>query len=307
MDSYGAPRGIPSLARPPLQGRLLRWRREQFIAAGYDEPSAHRMAVDRTADTHTVVVVGDEFFTRMGARSRGRPGLQVSEASEPTGLMIRREQFPPERADDVRPVGDDWIRRLSVPGRAYENAVAQLHELLLRAARHQVSRMPEAAALGASRRAEIIHSAADEATVSVLSRLSTFEGRSAFTTWAYKFGILHAGSEVRRAAWRDREIHLGDISEPHQTAASSPEGYVEGRDLAQAVRDGLRVALTAHQRRVAIAVLVDEVPIDVLAERLGTSRGALYKTLHDARRRLRDYLSARDFLLPVATRREVTR
>jgi RNA polymerase sigma-70 factor (ECF subfamily) len=32
------------------------------------------------------------------------------------------------------------------------------------------------------------------------------------------------------------------------------------------------------------------VPIDVLAERLNTSRGALYKTLHDARRKLRKHL-----------------
>ena len=221
--------------------------------------------------------------------------------------MVRRRTPYSPLAGDVLPAEDDWIGRLSVPGRAHEQAVAQLHGLLLRAARHQVSRMPEAAALGASRRDEIIHSAADEATVSVLSRLGTFEGRSAFTTWAYKFGILHAGTQVRRAAWRDREVNLGDISEPHQTMAPSPEVYAEGRDLAQAVRDGLREALTPHQRRVAIAVLIDEVPIDVLAERLRVSRGALYKTLHDARQRLRAYLSARDFLLPVATRKEVTR
>jgi RNA polymerase sigma-70 factor, ECF subfamily len=307
MDSSGAPRDIPSFALPQLHGRLLRWRREQFIAAGYDELSAQRMAVDRTAVVHTVVVPNDDVVIKMGASSRGRAGRQVSEVNEPTGLMVRRrEQYPP-RADDVLPAADDWVSRLSMPGRAYEDAVAQLHKLMLRAARHQISRMPEAAALGASRCAEIIHSAADEATVSVLSRLSTFEGRSAFTTWAYKFGILHAGTQVRRAAWRDREINLDDISEPHQTVAPSPEVYAEGRDLARAVRNGLREALTPHQRRVAVAVLVDEVPIDVLAERLRISRGALYKTLHDARQRLRAYLSAHDFLLPVATRKEVTR
>jgi hypothetical protein len=186
MDSSGA-RDFPLPAPPHLQGRLLRWRRERFIAAGYDELSAHRMAVDLTAHVHTVV--DDDIFIGMGARS------QVSEVSEPAELMDRRrEQYPPRAGDDVLPAADDWVGRLSVPGRAYEDAVAQLHGLMLRAARHQVSRMPEAAALGVSRRTEIIHSAADEATVSVLSRLSTFEGRSAFTTWAYKFGILHAGT-----------------------------------------------------------------------------------------------------------------
>ncbi len=262
------------------------------------------MAVDRTADVHTLVVVGDDYFTKLGAKARWKAGRQVSGVSEPAGLMVHEQ--PLRRAEPVVPPADDWISRLSATGRDYEIAVAQLHELLLRAARHQVSRMPAAAALGASRRAEIIHSAADEATVAVLSRLSTFEGRSAFTTWAYKFGILHAGTEVRRSAWRDREIHLDDISEPH-SVAPSPEVYAEGRDLARAVREGLREALTPHQRRVALAVLVDEVPIDVLAERLGTSRGALYKTLHDARQRLRAHLSAHDFLLPGATGREVTK
>ncbi|MEO8906824.1 MAG: RNA polymerase sigma factor [Microbacteriaceae bacterium] len=267
MDSSGADRCIASLARPQLPGRLLRLRREQLIAAGYDELSAHRMATERMAYVRTMVAIDDE----------------------------------------VPPADSDWIGRLSAPGRAYEAAVAQLHELMLRAARHQVSRMHEAAMLGAARREEIIHSAADEATMAVLSRLGTFEGRSAFTTWAYKFGILHAGTQVRRAAWRDREINLDDVPEPHQSVAPSPELYAEGRDLAQAVRDGLREALTPHQRRVALAILVDEVPIDVLAERLSISRGALYKTLHDARQRLRAYLSAHDFLLPVATRKEVTK
>ena len=41
--------------------------------------------------------------------------------------------------------------------------------------------------------------------------------------------------------------------------------------------------LTPHQRRVVLALLVQE----VLADRLGSARNALYKTLHDARRRLR--------------------
>ena len=49
--------------------------------------------------------------------------------------------------------------------------------------------------------------------------------------------------------------------------------------------------LTPHQRRVVLALLVDGVPIDVLADRLGSTRNALYKTLHDARRRLRTALT----------------
>lgn len=215
---------------------------------------------------------------------------------------------PPAPRSSAARHGDegDWVARLSLPGQAREPAVSALHQLMLRAARHQVSRMPEAARLGAARRDEIVNTAADEATVSVLGRLDTFEGRSRFTTWAYKFAILHAGVEVRRAAWRDREIQLHELPEPAEPSASSPEAYAEGHDLARAVSAGLADSLTPHQRRITLALLVDEVPIDVLAERLGTSRGALYKTLHDARKRLRAYLSDQGYLL-VGSSKEANR
>ncbi len=70
-------------------------------------------------------------------------------------------------------------------------------------------------------------------------------------------------------------------------AAPSPDAHAEAAQLAHAVRDAITTELTPHQRRVALALLVEGVPIDVLADRLGTTRNALYKTLHDARRRLR--------------------
>lgn len=301
-----------SLAPPQLHRRLLRWPREQLISDEYDELASCLMVADRTADPLSVPAHKDDL-PKMYAGSRGKAGWQLSEASELAGLAIHPPEQPQHLGGlsrdfdrDVPLLADEWIRRLSSPGRAYDEAVAQLHELLLRAARSQVGRMREAAAIGAVRREEIIHSAADEATMSVLSKLSTFEGRSAFTTWAYKFGILQAGTEVRRAAWRDREINVDDVPEQHQKLAPSPEMYAEGRDLAHAVREGLRDALTPHQRRVAVAVLIDEVPIDVLAERLGVNRNALYKTLHDARQRLRTHLSDRDFLLPATSRKEAT-
>jgi RNA polymerase sigma-70 factor (ECF subfamily) len=288
---------------PPAQhGLLLRWRREQFPAAGRDDLPVDEAGTGGETDALSVLV---DDVSSIGWSSFGKAGRRVGElgeAAEPS-IPDRQEAPPPARPSDD---DDDWIRRLTAAGRAHEDAVAQLYELLLRAARHQVSRMPQAGALGATRREEIIRSAADEATVSVLARLGTFEGRSAFTTWAYKFAILHAGTELRRAAWPDREINLDDIPELRETVAPSPELYAEGRDLAQALRNGLQEALTPYQRRVAVAILIDEAPIDVLAERLGTSRGALYKTLHDARKRLRVYLADHGFL-PARTRREVTR
>lgn len=225
--------------------------------------------------------------------------------SNAAGMPARERASRRPPAAGALPV-DDWVARLSATGRVREEAVARLHELMLRAARHQVSRMPDAMGFGVSGREEIVRSAADEATVSVLARLATFEGRSRFTTWAYKFGIIHTLVEVRRAAWRGREIPLRDVEEMSETPTLAPEAHAEGVDLARAVRAAMLEELTPHQRRVAVALLIDEIPIDVLAERLGTTRSALYKTLHDARKRLRAHLAAQGYLSP-ETAKEVNR
>lgn len=191
----------------------------------------------------------------------------------------------------------DWLVLLQPDGSGYDDAVRRLHGLMLRAARHQVAQMRGGLArhLGRAQLDEIVTTAAGEATMAVLSRLRTFEGRSRFTTWAYKFGILHAALEVRRAAWRDREVDLTALGEP-ATGGVSPEQFVEATDFSAAVRSAIDRELTAHQRSVVLALVMENVPIDVLAERLGSSRNALYKTLHDARVRLRASLTARGYL-----------
>jgi RNA polymerase sigma-70 factor (ECF subfamily) len=63
------------------------------------------------------------------------------------------------------------------------------------------------------------------------------------------------------------------------------------------VQRAIAGSLTPHQRSVLIAVTLNGVPIDVLAERLSTTRGALYKTLHDARRKLRTQLASDGYAL----------
>jgi RNA polymerase sigma-70 factor (ECF subfamily) len=190
---------------------------------------------------------------------------------------------------------DAWVARLRAGGPVAEAATRELHELMVRAARHQVSRMPAARDLGAFRAEEIVHAAADEATMAVLTRLGTFEGRSRFTTWAYKFAILHAAVEVRRASWRHREVELTPAAE-RAGDAWTPEGVLEASDFGRAVRAALETKLTPHQRRVATALIVEGVPIDVLADRLGCTRNTLYKTLHDVRVRLRAVLTAEGYL-----------
>jgi RNA polymerase sigma-70 factor (ECF subfamily) len=199
------------------------------------------------------------------------------------------------RADGTTAPGEDWIAQLTTPGPARDDALRRLHALLLRGARFQVARMSALrAAVGAAQVEDVVNLAADEAMIAVLSKLTTFEGRSRFTTWAYKFAVLQAAVELRRQAWSYREVPL-DAAPPLVERRPSPDEYAEGTELAAAVRDAIEQVLTPHQRRIALALLVEEVPIDVLAERLGTNRNALYKTLHDARCRLRSHLAAQGY------------
>ena len=190
---------------------------------------------------------------------------------------------------------EDWVAELTATGPVRDDALRRLHALLLRAARFQVSRMSAMrAAVGAAQVDDVINLAADEAMVAVLGKLATFEGRSRFTTWAYKFAVLQAAVELRRHAWSHREVPL-DAAPPLVEPRPSPDEYAEGAELAAAVRDAIDQVLTPHQRRIALALIVDEVPIDVLADRLGTNRNALYKTLHDARGRLRAHLAGQGY------------
>jgi len=198
---------------------------------------------------------------------------------------------------------EDWVVALSTPGPEREDALRRLHALLLRGAAFQVSRMSALrAAVGAAQVEDIVQLAADEALVAVLSKLATFEGRSRFTTWAYKFAVLQAAVELRRHAWSRREVPL-DAAPPLVEPRPSPEDYAEGAAFAAAARAAIDRVLTPHQRRIALALMVDEVPIDVLAERLGTNRNALYKTLHDARGRLREHLAELGYVPPPARSR----
>jgi RNA polymerase sigma-70 factor, ECF subfamily len=204
----------------------------------------------------------------------------------------------PRQVAGTSPHGEDWIAELTSSGPARDDALRRLHALLLRGARFQVGRMSALRAMvGAAQVEDVITLAADEAMVAVLGKLHTFEGRSRFTTWAYKFAVLQAAVELRRQAWSRREVPL-DAAPPLVEPRPSPDQYAEGADLAAAVRDAIDRVLTPHQRRIALALIVDEVPIDVLAERLGTNRNALYKSLHDARSRLRAHLALEGYLTP---------
>jgi RNA polymerase sigma-70 factor, ECF subfamily len=206
-------------------------------------------------------------------------------------------QPPAASLAGLDPESQRWLSDLRSDGEARDAAVARLRTLLLRAARFEVGRrrltLPH---LRGNDFDDLALQAADDALVSVLARLDDFRGASRFTTWAYKFALLEAAVKLRRLAWQGREIPLEPESWSLVAGGSpSPGREAVQNELLAAVQEGIATALTPHQRRILVALTLNGVPIDVLADRLGSTRGALYKTLHDARRKLRGHLAEAGF------------
>ncbi len=199
------------------------------------------------------------------------------------------------------PVGADvesrrWLLRLRSEGPERANAVAELHDLLLRAARFEVHRRRAAMPfLRGDDYDDLAQQGASDALVAILDKLDDYRGESRFTTWAYKFALLEAAVKLRRRAWQGRELpHDDETWSEIVDGQPTPDRDAETSQLMRAVHQGIDRELTPHQRQILIALTVRGVPIDVLAERMKTTRGALYKALHDARRKLRAYLAARE-------------
>ena len=207
-------------------------------------------------------------------------------------------------AAGTSPIDDasrEWLRALRDNGATRDEAVARLHALLLRAARFEAVRRRGRLPHLRDELEEIAHEAAGDALISVLARLDDFRGESRFTTWVYKFALLETAAKLRKRAWQERELPL----EPEAwnlfaSVGLAPDEHVEQSELLSTLQTAIGEVLTPHQRRVLVALTLNGVPIDVLADRLDTTRGALYKTLHDARQKLRTHLAERELSLATA-------
>lgn len=223
------------------------------------------------------------------------PGAATVRVVEPTIPLPARTPAPTSYDAESR----EWLRGLHADGTTRDETIARLHALLLRAARFEVARRrPALPHLRGDELDDIANEAADDALMSVLRRLDDFRGASRFTTWVYKFALLEAAVKLRKRAWQGREVPL----EPEgwglfASAGLEPHAEAEQRELLATLQSAIAEVLTPHQRRVLVALALNGVPIDVLAERLNTNRGALYKTLHDGRRKLRKHLAGRGIAL----------
>jgi RNA polymerase sigma-70 factor, ECF subfamily len=235
-----------------------------------------------SATWHVVGRAALPIRTAAGSDPRGRDARVTADSPPPR---------PPAALDDA---SNEWLRRLRAYGVEREQALAELHELLLRVAHAEARRrrgaLPDAVVADLD---DLCLQAADDALVSITAKLDDFAGRSRFTTWAIKFAIFEISTRLRRHAWRGRSVQLDDESWSRLPDARATTGQqrAEHRELLAELRRAVDQVLTPRQRHVFIAAAVQEVPIDVLAERLGSNRGAVYKTLHDARRKLRGALA----------------
>jgi RNA polymerase sigma-70 factor, ECF subfamily len=236
------------------------------------------------------------------------PAARVEAPREPPPALA---MSPPSEAPPVR--GPDaesraWVRGLRADGVRADDARRRLHELLLRAARFEINRrrgsLPHVRGGDLD---DLAHHAADDAMVAILDKLDEYRGESRFTTWAYKFALLEAAVKLRRRAWQGREIPL----EPEHWSVvpgheGGPAASAESREVLGVLADAIETELSPRQREVLVAIVLNEVPIDVVADRLDATRGAIYKTVHDARKKLRAHLEEAGLSFAVETE-EVSR
>ena len=192
------------------------------------------------------------------------------------------------------PASRRWVERLRPDHPRHEQTVAKLHDLLARAALHELHRRRgQLPALAGPEFDDVAQQCADDALVNILARIDDFKGLSRFTTWAYKFAIFEVSTKLARHAWQRHPPTRDDLepAELPDTLGPRPSEHAERREQLAVLRSAIEQDLTPRQREVFVAIALNDVPIDVLALELDSNRNAIYKNLFDARRRLRHRLA----------------
>ncbi|WP_432868491.1 RNA polymerase sigma factor [Microbispora rosea] len=192
----------------------------------------------------------------------------------------------------------EWLRTLGGAGAEREAAVERLHAVLLRVAGNEVRRRAPRLRLSGPELDDVAHQAAADALLAVIAKLGQFRGESRFTTWVYKFAVLEVSAKLGRHFWRDPGVPLEgeDWERLPGRFGFDPAERLEWQDLAAALRRAVDEELTERQRQIFVAIVLKGVPPDALAVELGTNRNAVYKTMFDARRKLRAALVAGGYL-----------
>lgn len=191
-----------------------------------------------------------------------------------------------------------WLEELRASGARRDQAHARLHDLLTKVCHKEAYRRGPSRRIAGPELDDLARQAASDAMISILGKLDDFRGESRFTTWAYKFGVLEVANKVTRHHANRADIAL-EAEEWDRLPANFGEDpllHTQHQDLISAVRRAVDESLTDHQRHFFVAAVVNGIPMDTLAERSGKNLGAIYKTVFDARRKLRSYLVDNGYL-----------
>ncbi|GAP09726.1 RNA polymerase sigma factor, sigma-70 family [Bellilinea caldifistulae] len=198
---------------------------------------------------------------------------------------------------EERRTNQEWLANLRASGEIQATAIQDLSEIIRKGLLSGLSRY---LANDPARIESLIEEVTQEAVLRVLKYLDTFEGRSQFTTWVYKIAIRLAFSELRKGQWKNvsleenlepddgeiRSVSPKELAEP----SFSPEVVTEQREVIRFLWQIVHQGLTRHQRQAFVAVIIRGIPMEVVAEKMGMQRNALYKLLHDARKHLKQHL-----------------
>ena len=200
----------------------------------------------------------------------------------------------------IERTNEQWIADLTGSSTEQTQALQDLRERLQRGIFYYLSReRSDLAQLSSQELTQMAEDLAQDATLRVMENLDSFRGDSRFTTWATKIAVRVAISDLRRARYKD--VRLDDLTAEDEllpVAANlnnhnplpNPESAAERADVMAKIDSALREALTDRQYQALEAVALRGVPLEVVAEQMGTNRNALYKLVHDARRKLRSSL-----------------
>jgi RNA polymerase sigma-70 factor (ECF subfamily) len=212
-------------------------------------------------------------------------------------LTVVERAEPAERQLDAE--STDWLRRLSAhDGVRRQEAEGELHARLLRIALAEVRRRSGSTPVTGPELTDVAHQAADDAMLAILAKLARFRGESRFMTWAYRFVILEVSGKLGRHYWRNPLVTLdaGQWERLPDRLGINPEQHTEAASILAEVRRVIEDELTVHQRRIFVAIVVDGIPLDALAAKLGLQRNAVYKVIFDARRKIRRALVVKGHL-----------
>jgi RNA polymerase sigma-70 factor (ECF subfamily) len=203
-------------------------------------------------------------------------------------------EFGAERSNEA------WVAELRGTPDQQQQAIAELRQRLQRSLYYYLSQeRSDLRSLAPTELQEMAEDLAQDATLRVMANLDYFRGESRFTTWANKIAIRLAISDLRRARYKDFSLDeltaVGEFLPAEANLVSeappNPETAAEREDVRAKIEQAFRDALSERQYQALVAVTLQNIPMDIVAEQMGTNRNALYKLIHDARRKLRDHLA----------------